>query len=432
MTTAYFSFFVVFIWLCATMQYGVNHIVFFIVSITSTFSFVAHILKSRLGRRNTELVLLCVAIHFILVLLYLLVEWHPMLQQVDIENGGDAQRYYYAVASPYWWLELRGKNYIGIYLYLKSVFWLGGHNVFSPAISNTVIFTCAVTCMTTTLYNISPNISMKHKLLVSNAIIFLNPSMVIYNAQSGKESITSSVFLITIAMLVVVICGKTYFLRKVNLILFLLALVLLKTWLILVHICSLSYFFMKKVLATLKVTTVQLGFTGLLIFCLAFLGIIQKLFGGYAQDLSFVLNIFDVSRSEAFLMHFDEHSGLSRALLPGNYIELFFYGIIRSGLYIIAPFPNVAIFFSLGGYPLTIIAVFIGGAINLILVVKLIIVSSKHQVIQFRFLKIILIFSIVAVGFSQVIIVERYRTFYEVLLVFLSVCAGASKRDVNS
>lgn len=419
---------IIFAWLCAGFTSGINSVFFITILIVLQFILTERLLKPRLGKKNTQIILFFISVHLILMLLYLLIEWQPGIQLADKMMGGDAQRYFHELESPNWWSELKGKNYVGIYIYLKFIFLLGGHNVYVPAIANAFLFSYAVSLLTVTFFDESSNISVKRNLLISNAIVYLNPSMICYNTQSGKESIILSVFIITIVIIIKTISHKIKFTNLVMMITSFFVLILLKTWLVLIHLFSILYVVIRKLLATGKCNRKLTIFIGCTIFLIPLGTFFQQLFGGYEQDFKFILDIFSLNRIEDFRMHFNHESSLSYTLIPTTFLEFVLFGFVRSIIYIVIPFPNISIFLNLGDYPITILSVFIGGFINFIMVLKFIMHSAIRVNNQLKLLKAILIFSFISVGFSQLIFVERYRVFYEVLLVFVAVCVKSFKR----
>lgn len=169
------------------------------VGLLGTYTLVA--LRPQFTNQEIICVTFAWQIKLIITIIILVVGWLPELNNVNsLEWGYDPQRYYFQsqqLAENNWVPDFLSLNYVGILYYYGAIYYLFGHNPFSPLMMNCLLslFTFLI------LYVEIRNILGKAKWGGLVAIGFLFPEIIWYDILTSRESPLMSVLTIGVVLI---------------------------------------------------------------------------------------------------------------------------------------------------------------------------------------------------------------------------------------
>lgn len=281
----------------------------------------------------------------IITLFLLYVGWIPQLDPSSASWGYDSQRYY----QDAWtliedgWNPSVGSNYQGIIFYFGGIFYLFGHNPVIPALINAFVTLLGTLFLIRCVYSFAPGYSAKDWTISG---LLLIPEVLWYDVMTSRETLMA--VLIVIASLSAgryLVGVKNISLSKT--LLFagtaLFAILAVRTSMVIPVVVSIGVMVVllrskHKIGPLVKVLMLGLAIAGLLAGAY-----VQQVIGG--QDINYLKTLDSLQSFEgnvASSMEWSDNS-IGKLIAPDNAWQALLYLPPRMVLYLVAPLPNVAV-----------------------------------------------------------------------------------------
>ncbi len=366
----------------------------------------------------------------VLITLFLLyVGWIPQLDPSSASWGYDPQRFY--IDS--WdliengWNPLAGANYQGIIFYYGAIFYLFGHNPVIPALINAFVTLLGTLFLIRFVYSFVPERTTKDWTIAS---LLMVPEVLWYDVMTARETLMSVLIIfgvLSIARYLVDIknvgLGRTLLVSGMSL--FVILAVRTSMAIPVVASIGIMVFFLRskrKMGAFTKVMMLGLAIAGMSMGPL-----IQNLAGGSDVDYFAALvsaHSFESNVASNAAVSWSENS-IGLLLKPNNAMQALLYLPLRMVLYLAAPLPNIAISVSElieGSWGAWQNLMTIPTSAMMLLGFPLALASAEHAWRFRRYqsapfaLHITLWVTFIAVAGGNIIIHERYRVMFTLLL----------------
>lgn len=391
------------------------------VGVLGSYSVV--ILRSWLSKSEFMYIAFAWQFKLLVAIFILLVGWLPELNNFSsLEWGYDPQRYYFQsqqLVENNWVPDFLSLNYIGILYYYGVIYYLFGHNPFSPLMVNSLLSLIAFLLVYFEVRFITGTV--KWGWLV--AVGFLFPEIIWYDLITSRESPMLSVLTIT-----VILIHRIVIFRRVSVV-NTVALLCCVSFVMLVRTTMLAPIFICLVLAIAIYYRHRISKTRLILYLIMFVLVgsllvttgfkMSTLLGGSDQS---VADLAMEATTGANLLKNEgvswSENSIGSRLLPTNAFESIFFVFPRVLIYLVTPLQSFSI--DIAGMTsgswiawqslLTVMSSFIYVAflpVNLAVLVKILTNKIKDMSVVYYVLTYwVFMF---AIGGGNLIIHERYR-----------------------
>jgi len=377
-----------------------------------------------------------------LILLYL--GWMPMLELGSGLVGFDPLRYYHLsqeLLANDWNHDSIGINYIGIIYFYAAIFFIFGVNPVIPALVNAFITFLCIIYIVRAAYAFVPYFKQKSHYI---AWLVLIPEVLWYDVMTSRENLIAALLVIAILVSGSVLASV----KKINVsglaivLSAMLGIIAIRTSMILPVVLSIAilaflYRSRRSLALVFKVTLIPLS-----LFVLLDRDVFHLISGGYDYSflghLNSIMNFENNIASNSRMNWSDKSIGL--LFVPNSLLEVLVFLPAKMILYLASPLPNIGISLSglvAGDYSQWLRLMTVSTSVLNLLGFPYVLAGSAlawRNRIEFPALLVIPIgfwVTFAAVAGGNIIIVERYRLMYT-LLLFTCMWLGFTQSRVSS
>jgi len=332
--------------LMATVSVALINTLLIFISVIGLGLWLCHRTRVDLDDPKLKILVTFWLLKVIITLFLLYVGWIPQLDPSSVNWGYDPQRYF----QDAWnlvkngWNPNVGSNYQGIIFFYGIIFYLFGHNPVIPALINAFITLLGILFLIRCIYSFVPKRTTKDWIIAG---LLLVPEVLWYDVMTGRDTMMGVLIIfaiLSVGRYLVGIRGVGLTKSAIVAITALLAILAVRTSMAVAVIVSIGLIVLLVRTKHKKGLLLKVLVFGAIFALIMLGGVIQKITGGN-QSFDFVQAIVYALIFESNVAAKTEWSDNSIGLLiaPNNVWQALLYLPPRMLLYIAAPLPNVGV-----------------------------------------------------------------------------------------